>query len=412
MAILISTPQDLNNIRNNLSGDYELVNDIDMSAWGNFSPIGSSSTPFRGNINGNGYKIINMTINVTQTNVGLISYMETGVIQNLGFENANVTSNGNNYVGILAGYLRYDSQIINCYSTGQVDGQYGVGGLVGYHLADTGIISNSFSHANVTGKGRVGGILGNGGVNCLINKCYSTGLITVTPDPNLYNGGLVGSHSSVSSVTDSYYDTQTSGQSISAGGEGKTTAEMKTQSTYSGWDFNTVWGIDGDYPYLQVFGVPQAPANTKTINVQSNLSVINSSVLINKLSVKQLTTHTLPIQSVSNREITTSRNVESYLSLISTSVISSDKTVINGNRNVQSTIQPISSSIFRAVSVHRNLTSNLNAISCEINAFYPINVLSPNAYLTYVENVSRTFKMDNKSNAYYILNPSLLEVRK
>jgi len=71
-----------------------------------------------------------------------------------------------------------------------------------------------------------------------------TGAITV--------GGLVGVNSGT--VTSSYYDSETSGQSDTGKGDPKTTAEMKSQTTFVGWDFDEVWGIDAEindgYPYL------------------------------------------------------------------------------------------------------------------------------------------------------------------
>jgi hypothetical protein len=57
-------------------------------------------------------------------------------------------------------------------------------------------------------------------------------------------------------ITNSYYNSQTSGQTDAGKGEGKTTAQMKTKSTYVGWDFSDVWDIDGQFfnsgmPYFQ-----------------------------------------------------------------------------------------------------------------------------------------------------------------
>ena len=63
-------------------------------------------------------------------------------------------------------------------------------------------------------------------------------------------------------VTDCFWDVQTSGQTTSAGGTGKTTAEMQTASTFlkAGWDFmgetangteDIWWILEGkDYPRL------------------------------------------------------------------------------------------------------------------------------------------------------------------
>jgi hypothetical protein len=63
-------------------------------------------------------------------------------------------------------------------------------------------------------------------------------------------------------ITSSFWDIETSGWTISDGGEGKTTAEVQTESTFTeaGWDFagetnngtEDIWWIDEgqDYPRL------------------------------------------------------------------------------------------------------------------------------------------------------------------
>jgi len=88
-----------------------------------------------------------------------------------------------------------------------------------------------------------------------INDCYSTGNVS----GNLAVGGLVGGRYQ-SSSTSSYWDTGISGQSTSAGGEGRTTEQMTypyDANTYVGWDFTNIWAVDADhtindsYPYLR-----------------------------------------------------------------------------------------------------------------------------------------------------------------
>lgn len=51
---IITTPAQLNEVRNNRSACYKLGNDIDMSAFGNFVPIGleSGGYPFTGTFDG------------------------------------------------------------------------------------------------------------------------------------------------------------------------------------------------------------------------------------------------------------------------------------------------------------------------------------------------------------------------
>ena len=157
----------------------------------------------------------------------------------------------------------------NSYCTGRVTGNYYVGGLVGFNGASgfAAIVSDSYSSANVTGNKYVGGLVGENGFlwtdmeeDSTVSNSYSAG--NVTGDE--YVGGLVGwNHGGT--ATNSSWDTQTSGQSTSAGGMGKTTAEMKNIATFTGagWNIITVadinmrnpahiWNIvDGQtYPFL------------------------------------------------------------------------------------------------------------------------------------------------------------------
>lgn len=55
------------------------------------------------------------------------------------------------------------------------------------------------------------------------------------------------------SVSNSYWDIETSGRSASGGGEGRTTREMMLKSTYAGWNFTDTWGIaeGATYPFLR-----------------------------------------------------------------------------------------------------------------------------------------------------------------
>ncbi|MHC4173427.1 MAG: GLUG motif-containing protein [Planctomycetota bacterium] len=143
------------------------------------------------------------------------------------------------------------------YSTGTVTGNLRVGGLAGDNL---GSITTSYSSGTVTGTGDgtsdVGGLVGHN--EGIIIMSYSTGTVTAYTDA----GGLVGRNNEGGNITSSFWDIETSGQAESAGGEGKTTAEMQTASTFldAGWDFmdetangteDIWWILEGqDYPRL------------------------------------------------------------------------------------------------------------------------------------------------------------------
>jgi hypothetical protein len=159
---------------------------------------------------------------------------------------------GGDFVGGLVGG-NYGGTISYCYSTGSVSGASSlVGGLVGWNsIGDIGgTINDCYSTGSVTGGEQVGGLVGKNGhynlgyyIPSYIYKCYSTGEVTGSSDV----GGLVGLHIA-GEVGDSFWDIETSGCNTSAGGTGKTTAEMQTKSTFTdaGWDFigETVYGVE------------------------------------------------------------------------------------------------------------------------------------------------------------------------
>ncbi|MGN6420404.1 MAG: T9SS type A sorting domain-containing protein [Pseudobacter sp.] len=134
---------------------------------------------------------------------------------------ANVSSTGG-FTGLLFGN---NMRFINCYARGNVTGAYTNGGFVGF----------------CSGTGTSSAI-----------NCYSTGSVGGTRA-----GGFVGT-TGTQTFSNCYWDNQTSTKSAAAGSgtvtgtiTGKTTAEMKTQSTYATWDFRgeTTNGT-GDYWFL------------------------------------------------------------------------------------------------------------------------------------------------------------------
>ena len=198
---------DLQAMQNDLTGHYVLANDIDASetaTWNSgagFVPIGVYSA-FIGNFDGQGHTITGLT-------AGLFGRCVGAHIQNVGLENANVTSTGQ--VGGLAGEIRYCT-ITNCYTTGSVTGTRGVGGLVGF-VGGYSAITNCYSTSNVSGDvfgSCVGGLVGYFEWYATITNCYATGNVS----SNYTVGGLVGDidDTSPATIINSYYDFQTTGQ--------------------------------------------------------------------------------------------------------------------------------------------------------------------------------------------------------
>ena len=152
--------------------------------------------------------------------------------------------------------------LLNCFGTGRLQNNYWYGGGLVGHNAGGGSLSNCYSSVWVSWGGHyAGGLVGcNEG---LISDCYSTEPVA----GYIAKGGLVGRNEGT--VEDSFWDVNNSGVGSSAGGTGKTTAEMQAESTFTdaGWDFvgevingpNDIWDIcEGtNYPKF-VWQIPAA----------------------------------------------------------------------------------------------------------------------------------------------------------
>ena len=101
----ITTCAELQNIRNDVTGDYYLANDINCSGFDyagdgkGFMPIGTLSSKFTGTFDGKGYKITHLYINRPSPQyVSLFVYTRSGSeIKNVGLEEVDVR--GNQQVG-------------------------------------------------------------------------------------------------------------------------------------------------------------------------------------------------------------------------------------------------------------------------------------------------------------------------
>ncbi len=296
----IRTWYDLDAVRDNLAGHHTLMNNLDSTTPGyeelasptanegrGWEPIGRGIWAgywlggdfFRGSFDGQGYEIRDLFMNGDGwEGDGLFGCVgKRGSIKNLGVIKAISTMPGDLEalvtpsqrivalaapvvaLGILVGLNA--GSVSNSYTSGVVSGEYNVGGLVGTNI---GTVSNCYCTANITGGiWGGGGLVGSNGVikySGRVTNCYSTGSVTGYDEAV---GGLVGGVQG--SVHSSFWDVETSGQSTSAGGTGKTTAEMKDIATLTdaGWnimavanaatrDISYTWNIvDGvTYPFL------------------------------------------------------------------------------------------------------------------------------------------------------------------
>lgn len=251
-----------------LSGCYILKNNI---TWDGIaaSPIGGTFTGhFDGYWGGSKHTITDMKIAKSGQYSGLFARTSGATIKNLGLINPTVTATSSD-VGAIMGNDMGGTLVSCCFvEGGSISGNAGVGGITGSTWAliygdpnRQGLISNCYirgtSISDAAGYGDCAGISGWNENTSRLEYVYLASNVTT---PGSYKRPLAG-YSDGSAVKGNtflscYYDKDVFGSADSAyTGFGRGTAEMKTQSTFLDWDFDTLWdidaGINGGYPYLQ-----------------------------------------------------------------------------------------------------------------------------------------------------------------
>jgi hypothetical protein len=312
---LISTAADFQTLGDSPADwgkQFKLTRDIDLSGFseanlhmiGRWAALGSlQNQPFWGIFDGNGKTIANFHYrNMSADYVGLFQHV-TGEIRDLKLVGAVVTGNklgtgalvgclekgavircsteavrvsGDMSVGALVGEVAGGGAVHTSFSNGAVSGRLYVGGLVG--LAGLGTVARSYSKSQVTGTESVGGLVGaTSREESIVDSCYAQGDVkgssyvgglvgqvvagrvwrcysTAKVTGSAAAGGLVGYQRALAQVLGCLWDKESSGQTTSVGGTGKTTVEMKLMDTFlaMNWDFVGTWTIcEGiNYPVL------------------------------------------------------------------------------------------------------------------------------------------------------------------
>lgn len=319
---------DLYGIRNDLTADYILMNDIDMSMdtaeGGDWNLTGHGWTPideFKGAFDGNGHRIIGMHIyGEMEQDVGLFgkigySYPETVSIENIAMVDIDIDVELKNTQYSVGGIIGSDCDnevdIEKCYITGNVNVKYsrilnangswhGVGGLIG----DGGYskVSNSYNSCNIMVDGNsdyLESVSGIGGY-CKANYCYNIGTINdITGADKAYSiNGL----QSFGYVSDCYALSGTT-NTEQLGCTVIFPTQLKDKRTLVGFDFDNVWEIDPycDYQYPQLksnrqirivsIDIVTKPAKTE-YELGDSLDLSGGTV---KITYEDETTATIPI---------------------------------------------------------------------------------------------------------------------
>ena len=265
------TGTDLQGINGKLDGKYVLGADIDASAaagwklnWSSgFTPLGGN-TGFSGVFDGLGHSINQLNLHSTSnTGSGLFSITtKEALIQNVGINGGSIWGNysagglvgknggtiNNSYASLdvssysgSGGLVAKNNGIItNSHASGAVMGDAQIGGLVGNN---SGSINNSYATGSVEGKTYIGGLVGiNSGT---VDTSFAAGRLTIIPGGDSV-GGLIGTTSSTNKVKNSFWSIDGTGQTTSSAGSGLTGAQMRTASSFTGFNFTTTPGATGN----------------------------------------------------------------------------------------------------------------------------------------------------------------------
>lgn len=296
----ITTAEELKAISSTATKHYQLKNDIDLRALDNgaWTPISS----FKGTLNGNGYAIKNMNVVATGEKAGLFANLEdTAKVEDIVFENAKI--NGSYaYAGIVAGtstgfigkcYL-VNGEIVNTLTSSYTGG---IAGKLGYKDSKAKIQMCESSGLSITSAGLVGGVVGeiNAGVAfdssadvkfsgagkfagvahtvssvtsgtieriSIIKNCLAT-ISTEALDVSSTVTGIVSTNikatTQENAYISNYYNSDETLIAVvgltpvtDAQMKSLTDAELKVQSNYVNWEFESVWLLnDGDaYAHL------------------------------------------------------------------------------------------------------------------------------------------------------------------
>ena len=293
----ISSAAELQALTNDLTGIYKLTADIDLAGV-EWTPIGTSKAPFKGELYGEGHEIRNLNVRGTTANAGLFGYVLGARIEGVRVKGrvegasalgglVGYAKNGTLIVecraevdvvstqasedascGAFAGYLTGPVSVTRCESAGTVavtNNCTHAGGFVGWSYNGC-FLTDCASYADVTnGYSYVGGFGGAISSYVTVTNCFAGGAVT-----NIryrYVGGFAGSTSgtvagSARNAEACVYGAVGANNTVGAAHAGVadlTHAETLSSVSFPTFDFTSVWGIDPERgPYLLALAIPRS----------------------------------------------------------------------------------------------------------------------------------------------------------
>ena len=228
-----------------LGGYHGLSGNIDCVGV-TFPPIGTTSTPFKGEIDGFGYAISNLKVDNSTNNQGFIGVSQGGKVGNLIFKDINIGETAGGGFANVGGVVGYSLEVVleNVHVRGgTITGGDGVGGLIGAsQLFDAGppasgskpsSLLRSSVDVQIIGDNKVGGLIGIS-YQMKVEESFSKGGITQSSG-DIYAGGIIGFSDSPTFMLNCYSEVEFKGAGTKIGGLiGKLNYASDENSYYAG----------------------------------------------------------------------------------------------------------------------------------------------------------------------------------
>ena len=398
LGIPVSTFEELDAIRNDLTGTYHLTNDIIIPDGTEWRPIGAVSNNdgnpanFSGKIYGMGYAIKNLRISNGGNFTGFIGRLtDGGRVYNLRLENVNIK--GGTPTGGLTATMFNGVSVEKVAVIGSITGAAEAGGISGRNNNNSkNMVTDCYVYANVSGTGTgevcVGGIIGRiNGKAVEINNSYFAGTIkaAATNKTNNYAGGLIGvinNNAGDASITATgavvaadkitggapnlFIGTELQGaklvcdnsyarndialvyadENAKGTGAAMVTESMKmdplylrTEDFYTdilGWDFENVWTMGEEYPYPIFMNQEEDPSLTGIpVIFLPEKKNCNVFTIQNGIRIVPLENLSFAVYDMTGRLVFGSQNINSTVDVPLTSGIYIVRTVYQGGRNAE-----------------------------------------------------------------------------
>ena len=229
---IIKTAKELDTVRENLAGHYNLSADIDLSGYEEWKPIGTTENPFTGVFDGNQHEITGLylrgDVGNTQFELGLFGVVDRGIIRNLIIDTpeAGIFNESYGNAGAVAGTLKSglieQCAVLNGEMLADIGVDSSLAGVVGLNRGTVrqcfnscavtiyagmqrsktgsnagGIVGQNFGYVvdcgnigNITGVSLAGGITGLT-ERGTVTRCYDAGSVTAPAYLGTYPPGAI-----------------------------------------------------------------------------------------------------------------------------------------------------------------------------------------------------------------------------